>query len=187
LPEYIRSLHAAAGALEPGSGSVEGFLAGRMGRQRNLRRPGGPAFEGIVDELAILRRAAPVRVVKPQLRHLAQVAKGSQSSVTLRVLPTEAQVRDFAVPRTPFSIYTYPDPGDPTVVASDTPTTDVILTEDAEVSRYEWLYERLREAALSPEESAKLLTGAADAFPDNCEALVHQFIRPRRVIPAYSR
>jgi hypothetical protein len=32
--------------------------------------------------------------------------------------------------------------------------SDVILTEDAEVSRYEWLYERLRRAALSAEEGA---------------------------------
>jgi hypothetical protein len=29
------------------------------------------------------------------------------------------------------------------------------------------LYERIREAALDPEESAKLLTEAADALPDN--------------------
>ena len=71
------------------------------------------------------------------------------------------------MPRTPFSIYTYRDPGDPTVVAIDTVTTDVIMTDDAEVSRYEWLYERIREAALNAEESAKLLTEAADALPDN--------------------
>jgi hypothetical protein len=47
------------------------------------------------------------------------------------------------------------------------PTSDVILTEEAEVAPYEWLYQRIREAALSPEESAKLLTEAADALPDN--------------------
>jgi hypothetical protein len=39
LPEYIRSIYQAPAALEPVSGTVEGFLAGRLGRQRTLRRP----------------------------------------------------------------------------------------------------------------------------------------------------
>jgi len=33
------------------------------------------------------------------------------------------------VPRCTFSIYTYPDPGDPDVVAIDTVTSDLILTD----------------------------------------------------------
>jgi Domain of unknown function (DUF5753) len=49
----------------------------------------------------------------------------------------------------------------------DTVTSDVILTDEAQVVPYERMYERLREAALSPEESAKLLTEAADVLPDN--------------------
>jgi transcriptional regulator with XRE-family HTH domain len=167
LPEYVRSLHAAAATLRPGAGPVEGFLAGRTGRQRSLRRPGGPSYEVIVDEFAFLRLAAPASVTKPQLRHLAQAAMGSQLNVTLRVLPAQALIRDFTLPRTAFSMYTYPDPGDPTVVAIDTVTTDVITTDAAEVSSYERLYERISEAALGPEESAKLLTEAADALPEN--------------------
>ncbi len=46
-------------------------------------------------------------------------------------------------------------------------TSDVVLTGDAQVTPYERLYERLSEAALTPEESAKLLAEAADALPDN--------------------
>ncbi|HEX3964813.1 MAG TPA: helix-turn-helix transcriptional regulator [Trebonia sp.] len=167
LPDYIRSLHAAAAVFESASGPVDGFLAGRMGRQRSLRRPSGPSLEVIVDELAVLRRVAPASAVKPQLRHLAKVAKGAQPNVSLRVLPVEAQPRDYAVPRNPFSIYTYPDPEDPAVIAIDTETADVIKTEDAAVARYEWLYERLCQVALSPEESAVLLTKAADMLPDS--------------------
>jgi transcriptional regulator with XRE-family HTH domain len=167
LPEFIRSIYQAPAALEPLSGTVEGFLAGRMGRQRNLRRPGGPSLEAIVDEFAIQRLAAPAGVVKRQLRRLAEVGKGGQSNVTLRVLPIQALIRDFTLPRCSFSIYAYPDPGDPRVVAIDTVTSDVVLTDDAQVTPYERLYERLAEAALTPEESAKLLTEAADALPDN--------------------
>ncbi len=166
LPDYVRSLYAAEEAFGPVAVPIQDSLAGRAGRQLNLRLPGGPALEIVMDEIAVLRRAAPVSVTRPQLRHLAAVAKGSQPNVTLRVLPAEAQFRDHAIPRTPFSIYTYPDPGDPTVVAIDTETSDVIMTGVPDVARYEWLYERLREAALAPEESANLLAKAADMLPD---------------------
>jgi hypothetical protein len=76
-------------------------------------------------------------------------------------------MRDFAVPRSAFSIFSYLDPGDPRVVVIDTVTSDVVLTDEAQILPYERLYERIREAALPPEESAKLLAEAADALPDN--------------------
>jgi hypothetical protein len=124
-------------------------------------------LEEIVDEFAIMRLAAPAGVVKQQLRHLVAVVRGGEPSVVLRVLPAQAHIRDFALPRSAFFMYVYPDPGDPRVVAIDTVTSDVILTGEAQVAPYERMYERLCEAALSPEESAKLLTEAADALPDN--------------------
>jgi transcriptional regulator with XRE-family HTH domain len=167
IPEYVRSLAIAGAALEPVSGTAEGILAGRAGRQRNLRRPGGPSLEVIVEENAILRLGAPAGVVKRQLRHLVEVGKGDLPNVTLRVLPIQALIRDFTLPRCSFSIYAYPDPGDPRMVAIDTVTSDVILTDAAQVTPYERLYQRLHEAALTPEESAKLLTEAADALPDS--------------------
>jgi transcriptional regulator with XRE-family HTH domain len=167
LPEYIRSIYQAPAALEPVWGTVEGFLAGRLGRQRTLRRPGGPSLEVIVDEFAVQRLGAPAGVVKQQLRHLADVVNGRQPNVTLRVLPIQALIRDFTLPKSSFSIYAYPDPGDPRVATIDTVTSEVVLTDAAQVTPYERLYERLAEAALTPEESAKLLAEAADALPDN--------------------
>jgi transcriptional regulator with XRE-family HTH domain len=164
LPEYIRAMHHAASGLEP-AGPVDGLLAGRMGRQRHLRHPGGPKYEVILDEIAVLRRVAPDHAVKAQLRHLAQVARGGQPDVTLRVLRTDAQVRDFAAPRTAYTIYTYPDPADPMVVVIDNATDDVILSDEAKVALYEGFYERIREAALNPHDSADLLSKEADMLP----------------------
>ena len=161
IPEFVRARAKATEALESESLRVEGLLAGRAGRQRNLRRPGGPSFEAIVDENAIYRLTAPPMVMQQQLRHLVDVINGDQRGVTLRVLPTRARITDFTVPRGPFSIYSYPDPGDPQVVAIDTVTSDVILTEAAQVSPYEKLYDRLRDAALPPAESADFLAKAA--------------------------
>ncbi len=167
IPDYTRSMCIANAAIEPLSGTIDGVLAGRAGRQRNLRRPGGPSLELIVDEYAVRRPLAPTGVVKRQLQYLAEVMEGAMPNVTLRVLHAQARIRDFAVPRSGFFLYTYPDPKDPRVVAIDTVTSDVILTDEAQIAPYERIWERIREAALTAEESAKFLTEAADALPDN--------------------
>ncbi len=165
-PEFVRARTAAAATLEPMTGTVEGVLAGRAGRQRMLRRPGGPTYEVIVDEVAVRRLTAPPEVVKMQLCHLATMID-SDPKATLRILPVRAIVEDFTVPRCTFSIYTYPDPGDPDVVAIDTVTSDLILTEPGQVTPYEKLFERLRDAALPPADSLDLLTRAAAELPDH--------------------
>ncbi len=165
-PEFVRARTDAAATLEPMTGTVDGVLAGRAGRQRMLRRPGAPSYEVIIDEVAVRRLAAPPDIVKKQLFHLATTCNG-KPRVALRVLPVDARVDSFSVPRCAFSIYTYPDPGDPAVVAIDTVTSDLVLTDPAEVAPYEQLYARLHDAALSPADSLDLLTKAATELPDH--------------------
>jgi len=165
IPEFVRARSVATATLEPVSGTVDGILAGRAGRQRMLRRPGGPTFEVIVDEVAVRRLAAPAHVVKKQLYHLA-TAVNTDRNIALRVLPVHALIKDFTVPRSAFTMFTYPDPGDPDVVAVDTVTSDLILTAKDQVAPYGRLYERLREAALPPEDSIELLTKAAAELAD---------------------
>ena len=164
--EFVRARAAADATLEPMTGTVDGVLAGRAGRQRMLRRPGAPTYEVIIDEVAVRRLAASPDIVKKQLFHLATTCNGNPS-VALRVLPVDARVDSFSVPRCAFSIYTYPDPGDPAVVAIDTVTSDLVLTDPAEVAPYEQLYTRLRDAALPPADSLDLLTKAATELPDH--------------------
>jgi transcriptional regulator with XRE-family HTH domain len=165
IPEFVRARSVATATLEPVSGTVDGILAGRAGRQRMLRRPGGPTLEVIVDEVAVRRLAAPAHVVKKQLYHLA-TAVNKDRNIALRVLPVHALIKDFSVPRSAFTMFTYPDPGDPDVVAVDTVTSDLILTVKDQVAPYDRLYERLREAALPPEDSIELLTKAAAELAD---------------------
>jgi len=163
IPEFVHAQIAATETLEPLSGTDQGVLAGRSGRQRMLRRPGGPTLEVIMDELAVHRLAAPPDVVRKQFYHLATVVN-SEPMITLWVLPVHARIKHFTVPRCTFSIYTYPDPGDPDVVAIDTVTSDLILTDSDQVTPYDRLYGRLWDAARSPEESLDLLAKAADGL-----------------------
>jgi hypothetical protein len=133
-----------------------------------LERPGGPTYEVIIDELAVRRFAAPPPVVAAQLRHLVEVGK-NRKKVTIRVLPLAAPIFGHAVPRSAFFTYRYPDPGDPVVVAVDTVTSDLVLTDPAEVSRYLTLYERLQEAALTPTDSLDFLAAEAQELPHETE------------------
>jgi transcriptional regulator with XRE-family HTH domain len=135
---------------------------GRIGRQRMLRRPGGPDYELILDELAIRRGSAPPEILKAQLYHIAATVNGSPK-ITARVLPVEAHIDGYSVPRSAFSIYTFKDPGDPTIVAVDTVTNDLVLTESDEVKRYEELFDRLRAAALPVQQSLEFLINTAKA------------------------
>jgi hypothetical protein len=140
--------------------TAEKAIEARIGRQRMLRRPGGPSYEVILDELAIRRVAAPPEVVKAQLYHVAATANGSPK-ITVRVLPVDAVIGGYAVPRSAFSIYTFTDPDDPTVVAVDTVTEDITLTERDDVKRYEELFDRLREATLPIDQGLELLITTA--------------------------
>jgi transcriptional regulator with XRE-family HTH domain len=174
-PEFVRARTDATAELEPMEGtSVDAVLAGRAGRQRMLRRPGAPSYEVVIDEVAIRRLSAPPEIVNAQLHHLAAAISAPEHSpadrpgsspphgqLTLRVLPVDARIDGYAVPRSAFSIYTYADPGDPTVVAVDTVTDDLLLTSPDAVDRYQQLYQRLRDAALTQQESLDVLTRAA--------------------------
>lgn len=166
VPDFVRARSDAEATLGAPSFTIDGVLAGNTGRQRMLRRPGAPKYEVIVDELAIRRLAAPPDVVKKQLYHLSTTAN-SDPNVVLRVLPVDARIEGYSVPRCTFSVYTYVGSGDPTVVAVDTVTSDLILTGPGEVDPYLKLFCRLREAALSSNDSLELMTSAATELPDD--------------------
>jgi transcriptional regulator with XRE-family HTH domain len=166
VPEFVRARAGAEQELGPLTFTVEGVVAGNAGRQRMLRRPGAPSYEVVIDEMAVRRLAAPPEVVRAQLYYLAETVN-ADPRLSVLVLPMDARIAGFTVPRCTFSVYTYPDPGDPAVVAVDTVTSDLVLTEPDEVAPYQELYTRLRDAALPPADSLDLLTTAAKMLPGN--------------------
>ncbi len=133
----------------------------RAGRQRMLHRPGGPTYEVVIDEMAIRRSTAADEVRHEQLVHIHRLAE-HDPKVTVRVLPIDCRIEGHTVPRSGFSIYHYPDPADPIVVAVDSVTADLVLTEAVPVAHYQKLYGRLRDAALAPAESVRFLAEMAE-------------------------
>lgn len=166
-PEYARARTDPAALLAPiPTGKPDGIVAGRMMRQRMFRRPDGPTYEAIIDELVIRRLAASPAVVKKSLYHMTTMVN-DDPMITLRVLPVDARIEGYATPRNSFAIYTFADPGDPNVAAIITTTTDLFLTEPTEVAGHEVLFDRLCKSALSQGESLDLITEAAARLSDD--------------------
>jgi transcriptional regulator with XRE-family HTH domain len=161
IPDFVQVRTEADATLQPLASTPAGVAQGRAGRQRMMHRPGGPTLEVLIDEVAIRRLSAPPEVTSDQLRDLVRTASG-EPMISVRILPVEAVIAGYTVPRCSFSLYTYADPQDPEVVAIDTVTSDLVLTADEEVQPYNELYGRLREASLPEADSLQLLTDRAD-------------------------
>jgi DNA-binding XRE family transcriptional regulator len=140
----------------------------RSRRQRVLLRPGGPDYEVLIDEVVLRRLPVPADVMSEQLQQLASMMDEHQS-IAIRVLPVDARVGGYRMPRSAFSLYTYPDPEDPTVVAVDTITSDHVLIEQDAVHPHIDLYNRLRDAALPPVNSRELLLRVAGQLASEAE------------------
>jgi transcriptional regulator with XRE-family HTH domain len=138
----------------------EATVRARMRRQQQLDQPDNCAYDLVLDEPAVRRVVVPVAVMADQLRHLLILA--GRPNVSVRVLPVDARLVDGRVPRSPFAIYAYPDEDDPTIVAADTVTTDLIMADPAESERYELMFDRLRRAALSERDSIALIKRTAE-------------------------
>ncbi|WDZ83997.1 helix-turn-helix domain-containing protein [Micromonospora cathayae] len=149
-------------ALDDGADfDLGGTVAGRLRRQQQISGPDGAEYDVVLEPQAIERLPVPPTVMREQLHHLLTLAT-TRKNVSVRVLPVDARLGRGYVPRSPFSLYAYPDPEDLTLVAVDTVTTDLLITEALEAQRYARLFDQLRDAALSPEASADLIQKAAD-------------------------
>lgn len=171
-PEFTRERSDVDAHFGPVSYTVGRASEARQQRQKMVLRQGGPTYEVVLDEVAVRRWSAPPQVLRPQLEYLVKLLP-TTSSVTLRVLPVDARIAGYQVPRSAFSLYTYPDAADPRVVAVDTVTDDLILTtldKASQVERYERLFDALSEAAWTPEDSIAFLAQTADRLSSEAGA-----------------
>jgi transcriptional regulator with XRE-family HTH domain len=133
---------------------VERRVALRMARQEALRgRADPPALRVVLDEAVLRRPVGGREVMRQQLRQLGRAA--ALPNVTLQVLPFprgEHAGMDGA-----FTILSFPGQAEPDVVVLDSTTSDLYLEGKEELRRYRRVFELLRAAALTPEESRAFL------------------------------
>jgi transcriptional regulator with XRE-family HTH domain len=148
-------------------GDIDAEVAARGARQGLLMRADPPRYEAVLEESAFTRRAGPPEVLTAQLDHLCRLA--DLDHVTLRVLPPSAIIGDWYVPATSFSIYEFTDPEDQGTVAIEALSQDVLLADGPTLRQYLRVFDWLRDAARSPEESRRWLAEAADAVRRTAE------------------
>ncbi|XRQ13855.1 Scr1 family TA system antitoxin-like transcriptional regulator, partial [Actinomadura welshii] len=121
----------------------------------------------ILDEVVLRRISVPIEIMAAQVHHLINCVT-SEASLSVLVLPVDAYMEGVAVPRSAFSLYTFPDPGDPPMVIVDAPSHDLAYTESDEVDQHTRRYDLLSKAVLSSEDSLRCLAEAADRL--TCKA-----------------
>ncbi|MET7667043.1 helix-turn-helix domain-containing protein [Micromonospora luteifusca] len=153
-----REVDASAGEPEPGDEPATEVKA-RMARQSLLtREPHAPRYTAVLEEAALGRRAGPPEVLHEQLVQLCELAL--LPNVTLHVLPRDAQVGNWYLPPTAFSVYRFADPLDPETLAIEGGFTDVMSTEVITLNRYKVVFEWLCTAALTASDTLSWLIEA---------------------------
>ncbi|RCV57765.1 helix-turn-helix domain-containing protein [Marinitenerispora sediminis] len=150
--DYARALMKACG-LPPHD--LEVRVAARMGRQAVLSRDEAPKLEAIVDEGALRRIWGNTRIMVRQLRHLLDAME--RPNVTLRVVP--CFVGGYSGLDGSFSLVDFA--GQKPVVHIEHKITGLFLEADHEISFFRKEADRLRDVALSAENSMNLVNSIA--------------------------
>ncbi|MFY1690014.1 helix-turn-helix domain-containing protein [Plantactinospora sp. WMMB782] len=157
--QYVNLRILSSRQLGPGSDDTEDAeteVKARMARQSLLTRDGeAPQYSAVIEEAALGDRAGPRDVLRAQLIQLRKLA--GLPNVTIQVLPTDRTIADWYLPHTGFSLYRFAEPQDPETLAIEGLATNLMVTEPKEIATYSMVFEWLREAALSPEETVAWL------------------------------
>lgn len=137
---------------------VERRVVARMERQRLLTDSEPPNYWVVVDEAVLHRSVGGPAVMRKQLLRMREV--GTLPNVTIQVVPFDAGAHSSM--EGPFLIIGFPEQMDPDVVYVDTTTGGVYLEEQADVDRYTLMFDHLRASAASPDDSAQLVSRAAE-------------------------
>lgn len=141
-------------ATRPGESSeeIDRLVSIRLKRQERLD---DNSFElaVILSETVIRQSIGPTALMADQLRWLVQASE--RSNVMLQILPLRAG--EHGALTGSFSIVGFPTPSDMDVVYLENMISAVYLEEAQEVRSYEGVFDYLRAAALSPNDSRAML------------------------------
>lgn len=151
-PDYIRAILSACGVS---AADMEVRVAARLGRQALITRDKPPNLDFIIDEFALRRQLLPTQALVRQLRHIVETTE--RPNVTVRVLPLSLgghRGLDGSFMLLDFS------KGKSTVHVEHKIST-FFLEEKHEIDFYREEVDKLREAALDPDESVHFIGAIA--------------------------
>ncbi|MEN3536080.1 helix-turn-helix transcriptional regulator [Microbispora sp. ZYX-F-249] len=132
----------------------------RIKRQGKLLESEPPTYWALMDEAALLRRVGTAETMRAQLDRVLELA--DLPHVTVQVIPFRGGA--YMCSDNPFVFLQTRDPTAPRVVYLELLTRGEYLEKPEELTVYEEALDRIRAAALSPQESTDRITLARDDF-----------------------
>lgn len=151
-PEYIRAVTVASHQWQTAD-EIEQFVQVRLARQERLVNDSPLQLRAVLSEAVLLQQVGGPKVMSAQLEQL--LIASEQPNVTIQVLPFSrgAHASMFG----PYVVLGFPEEAALDVVLADNPTGSMWLEREAEVDRYQELFDAARTAALSPVESRTVI------------------------------
>jgi transcriptional regulator with XRE-family HTH domain len=157
--DYMRNVIRAARPDAPPS-DVEKRVKARLARQQLLTGADPPQYWAVIDEAVLCRTVGSEKAMQTQLKRL--VNRAMLPHVTIQVVPFSAGAH--AGMEGAFLVLSFPERTDPDVVYVDNTTSGIYLEEPAEILRYTLMFDHLRAAALSPDETLARITDAVSRY-----------------------
>jgi transcriptional regulator with XRE-family HTH domain len=125
----------------------------RMRRQELLAAPSSPRYRALLDEAVLRRQVGGPTVMKDQLESVARLAE--EGRVNIQVIPFG--VGAYAAADSNFDYLEFGGSALPDIVVVEGLTQQTYLERPAEIARYSESLEYLRDTALSPRDSVKMI------------------------------
>ncbi|MGY3201335.1 helix-turn-helix domain-containing protein [Streptomyces sp. TE5632] len=151
-PEYIRAVTVASHQWQTAD-EIEQFVQVRLARQERLVSDSPLQLWAVLSEAVLLQQVGGPKVMSAQLEQL--LIASEQPNVTVQILPFSrgAHASMFG----PYVVLGFPEEAALDVVLADNPTGSMWLEREAEVGRYQELFDAARTSALSPVESRMVI------------------------------
>ncbi len=152
--EYTRTLMRRASFTRPDH-EIEGMVAVRMNRQRVLDKANPPQLDLIIEEMVLRRTMDEPAMMAAQLHHL--LAAGVRRHISIRILPFDAE----AALAAQGTLIMVDCPDQPTLCYEESRSTSTFLEDEEFIGRARLAWKRLMAAALSEEDSRRLIADIA--------------------------
>jgi transcriptional regulator with XRE-family HTH domain len=136
---------------------IERWVKLRLKRQELLSRPDPPNVWSVMDEAVLRRGAGGAGVMRAQYRHLIEMAE--LPHVTLQVIPFGRGAH--AGESGSFTVLRFEEPDLPDIVYLEQLTNAFYVEQRSDVERYLEVVDEISGAALTPDETTRLIEQAA--------------------------
>jgi transcriptional regulator with XRE-family HTH domain len=159
VPGLLQSSEYAQAMFEitAGTDDIDRKVSARMQRQELLHADPPVELSAVLNEAVLLRPVGGPDVMARQLAHLVKVSR--LPNVTIQILPFAAGGHPAMT--TPYVIIGFADPADEPIVYLDNLSQGHAFEDPDYVEGYTLVHQKLRNMALTPDESVTRMTAAA--------------------------